>query len=82
MGQASVIWVTAQFRAAPGRADALIALLDELARHSRTEAGCIDYVYLRDGDAFSSVEQWADAASEAATQSVARTLPASRLRVR
>lgn len=66
MGQAPVIWVTAQFRAAPGRADALIALLDELARHSRTEAGCIDYVYLRDGEAFSSVEQWASAEAEAA----------------
>ena len=66
MGQAAVIWVTARFRAAPGRAEALVPLLAELAAHSRDEPGCAGYVYLRDGDAFSSVEQWADAAAEAA----------------
>ena len=66
MGQAAVIWVTARFRAAPGQAEALVPLLAELAAHSRDEPGCAGYVYLRDGDAFSSVEQWADAAAEAA----------------
>ena len=66
MGKAAVIWVTARFRAAPGQAEALVPLLAELAAHSRDEPGCAGYVYLRDGDAFSSVEQWADAAAEAA----------------
>lgn len=61
-----MIWVTARFRAVPGQAEALVPLLAELAAHSRAEPGCASYVYLRDGDAFSSVEQWADAAAEAA----------------
>ncbi len=71
MGQAAVIWVTARFRAAPGQAEALVPLLAELAAHSRDEPGCAGYVYLRDGDAFSSVEQWADAAAEAAHDAAA-----------
>lgn len=68
MGQASVtgITVTARFRALPGQADALIALLAELARNSRTEPGCLDYGYFRQGDDFTSIEHWASQGEEAA----------------
>lgn len=58
MGQAPVIWVTARFQARPGQAGALLPLLRELAAHSRTEPGCVEYGYYQSGDAFSSIEVW------------------------
>ncbi len=64
MGQAPVIWVTARFRARSGQAEALVALLRDLAGHSRTELGCVEYGYYQSGDEFTSIEVWDSAAAE------------------
>ena len=58
MGKAPVIWVTARFRARSGQAEALVALLRDLAGHSRTELGCVEYGYYQSGDEFTSIEVW------------------------
>lgn len=68
MGQAPVtaVTVTAHFRASPGRADALVPLLIQLANHSRGERGCVDYGYFRQSENFTSIEHWASPEDEAA----------------
>ena len=58
MGQAPVIWVTARFRAQPGQAAALLPLLRDLAAHSRTEPGCVEYGYYQSDEDFTSIEVW------------------------
>lgn len=52
------VHITARFSAVPGRADALVPLLQRLAENSRAEPGCLSYVYLRSDDLFTSVEEW------------------------
>jgi quinol monooxygenase YgiN len=64
MGQAAVIWVTSRFRAGPDQAEPLIALLRELAEHSRVEPGCIEYGYYQSGADFTSIEIWDSAEAE------------------
>lgn len=67
MGQAGMsVHVTARFRAAAGKADALVPLLVRLAEGSRTESGCLRYDYLQNGDLFTSVEEWATPEAERA----------------
>ena len=58
MGQAPVIWVTARFQARPDQAAALLPLLRDLAAHSRTEPGCVDYGYYQSDEDFISIEVW------------------------
>lgn len=60
------VHVTARFRAAPGKAGALIPLLRRLAEHSRAEPGCVSYRYLQSGEMFTSVEEWAAPGAERA----------------
>jgi quinol monooxygenase YgiN len=64
-----VLYVIARMRAKPETAETLRQLWLALRDETRKEPGCISYQVLqnsRDGTEFTSIEQWADAAAEAA----------------
>ena len=63
------LYVTARFSCLESVVDETIQILEELARTTRTESGCIRYGYFQATDnatSFTSIEQWEDMETEAA----------------
>ncbi len=63
------IYTIAVLKAKPGKADALISVLEELAAETRKEEGAQEYSFIRDQktpDVVLSYEKWQDAEAEAA----------------
>ena len=63
------VHVIAVLKAKAGKADDLIAVLEELAKESRQESGCVEYGFYRDQNdsaVLVSFETWKDAEAEAA----------------
>lgn len=66
---ATTIYTIAVLKAKPGKADALIAVLERLAAETRKEDGAEEYGFIRDQktrDVVLSYERWADADAESA----------------
>ncbi len=63
------IYTIAVLRAKPGKADALISVLTELAAETRKEEGAQEYGFIRDQktpEVVVSYERWRDAQAESA----------------
>ncbi len=63
------IYTIAVLKAKPGKADALISVLEELAAETRKEEGAQEYGFIRDQktpDVVLSYEKWQDAEAESA----------------
>ena len=63
------IYTIAVLKAKPGKADALISVLEVLAAETRKEAGAQEYGFIRDQkipDVVLSYEKWQDAKAESA----------------
>ncbi len=61
-------YTIAVLKAKPGKADALISVLENLADETRQEAGAVEYGFIRDQDepdVILSYEKWKDAEAEA-----------------
>ncbi|MDJ0788651.1 MAG: putative quinol monooxygenase [Myxococcota bacterium] len=63
------LYTIAVLRAKPGKAEALISVLEELAAETRKEAGAEEYGFIRDQnvpEVVLSYERWTDAGAESA----------------
>ncbi len=63
------LYTIAILKAKPGRADDLIAILEDLARQTRKEDGALEYSFIRDQrspDLILSYERWKHAEAESA----------------
>jgi len=64
-----MILVIAKLRVATGEMERMLSRVEQLARHSRSERGCVEYTYLRspeEDDLIVFVERWQDRESLAA----------------
>lgn len=62
------VYVVAVLKAKAGKVNDTIAILENLAQHSRQESGCVDYGFYRDRNdpaVILSFETWKDAEAEA-----------------
>ena len=62
------LYTVAVLKAQTGKYDELVAVLEELARHTRQESGALQYGFYRsqeDPDTILSFEEWLDAEIEA-----------------
>ncbi len=63
------VYTIAVLKAKPGKADALISVLEKLAAETRKEAGAQEYGFIRDQkspEVVLSYEKWQDAEAESA----------------